>query len=240
MQALSDNEVIGVWERGALRSPLDRALLLLAVASPETPTDALADMAIDERDARVLELRTALFGEHFTGIAECPQCAQTLEFQLCGAALRRHRLSQQTEDFVTAGGLRFRLPNSRDLAAVFADEAFPDDDESAKAQKLLRGCCLNATAETAWNTAVYEEAEAGLDALGAKAGLQLQFQCESCRAQWETPLDICAWLWAEIDRRGRTLLDEVHVLASTYGWDEQRILAMSPARRSAYLQRCQS
>jgi hypothetical protein len=33
------------------------------------------------------------------------------------------------------------------------------------------------------------------------------------------------------------LLDEVHVLARAYGWNEREILGLSAARRAAYLER---
>ena len=46
-----------------------------------------------------------------------------------------------------------------------------------------------------------------------------------------------AFLWDEVDVRARRLLDEVHALAGAYGWSEQRILALSEARRRAYLDR---
>jgi hypothetical protein len=33
------------------------------------------------------------------------------------------------------------------------------------------------------------------------------------------------------------LFDDIHLLAQAYGWSEGEILALSPARRSAYLAR---
>jgi hypothetical protein len=237
MRALSDENVIELWERGAARSPIDRALLLLACALPEAAASALADVSVTERDARILDLRMALFGEQFDGVADCPQCTESLEFHLHGPALRASKRDTNVE-FATVGGLRFRLPNSRDLAAAFTDGAGFDEEESIGTRKLLQRCCLNGTAATNWDGALCDEAEVGLDRLTADAGLQLRFRCEACSTEWETPLDICSWLWTELDRRARTLLDEVHRLASEYGWEEQSILAMSPTRRAAYLELC--
>jgi len=236
MRALSENDLIELWERGAARSPVDRALLLLAVASPEAPATALADLSVTERDARVLDLRMGLFGEQFSGIAECPHCSESLEFHLQGTTLRTSERATNVE-FLTVGGLRFRLPSSRDLAA-FADGVGFDEDESTRTRKLVQRCCLNATAATNWDGALCEAAEAALDALTSDAGLQLRFRCDACGTEWETPLDICSWLWTEVDRRARALLDEVHRLARAYGWEEQSILAMTPTRRAAYLERC--
>ena len=41
---------------------------------------------------------------------------------------------------------------------------------------------------------------------------------------------------SEIDAWARTILYQVHLLASVYGWSESEILALSPWRRHLYLQ----
>jgi hypothetical protein len=238
MQALNDRTLVEVWESGAARSPLDRALLLLAVASPDLPASSLADVSVSERDERVFELRMATFGEHMSGIVDCPNCAEALEFRFDSGALGDRHRSHAGVEFQAAGGLRFRLPNSRDLAMTVATGAGDESDEAAAVHTLLRRCCLNAGPATQWDQQLCDEAEAGLEALADRVALQFRFHCASCGTQWETPLDACAWLWSEIDRRARAVLDEVHRLARSYGWDEQAILHMHPARRHAYLERC--
>jgi hypothetical protein len=233
MPVPGDRELIELWERGVSRSPLDRALLLLGVAAPELPPPTIADLSLATRDLRVLELRTTMFGGHFSGVADCPACAEPLEFAFDRRALD---VPMPADDaaFVANNGLRFRLPSSRDVAAALS--ASGNDD--AIAHSLVQRCCVNAEGDTTWNKALLDEAEAGLDALAEQSGLTLQFRCEACGATWQTPLDICGWLWREVDRRARMLLDEVHQLAWSYGWDEERILAMSQVRRAAYLERC--
>jgi hypothetical protein len=47
-------------------------------------------------------------------------------------------------------------------------------------------------------------------------------------------------LWEEIASRAQRLMDDVHVLAQGYGWTEPEVLALSDARRTAYLERVQS
>jgi len=44
------------------------------------------------------------------------------------------------------------------------------------------------------------------------------------------------FLWTEITSQARRLLHEVHLLATTYGWHEADILAMSAIRRQYYLE----
>jgi hypothetical protein len=231
MRAMSDHAMLDLWECGSRRAPLDRALLLLAAAAPELPAASIADISITERDARVLRLRTATFGRRLNGLAQCPQCNAQLEFGFDGDALD---VGDHAETFVTTGGLHFRLPSSRDLALAIADG---DDDETI-ARTLVRRCCVDGDDRTEWSDALCREAEAGLDDLSERAGLQLHFNCGGCGAQWQAPLDVCDWLWREIERHAKSLLDDVHSLASAYGWSEQQILELNPARRAAYLERC--
>ena len=61
MQPLTAEKLLAVWERGRPQHPLDRALTLLAAATPNTTRDELADLSIGERDARLFsQLRTLL------------------------------------------------------------------------------------------------------------------------------------------------------------------------------------
>ena len=62
--------------------------------------------------------------------------------------------------------------------------------------------------------------------------------CIACGETWTDRLDVVGYVWEEITERARRLLDDVHGLAAHYGWSEREILAMSGARRDAYLRRC--
>ena len=44
----------------------------------------------------------------------------------------------------------------------------------------------------------------------------------------------------ELEAQAKRLLRSVHVLASAYGWSESEILALSEARRDAYVELVQS
>jgi hypothetical protein len=90
---------------------------------------------------------------------------------------------------------------------------------------------------------VPEDALAALaEAMGRAApaaDVTLALSCPACGNGWEEGLDVGAVLWAEVAARARTLLREVHTLAAAYHWGEAEILAMTPARRRAYLQMVQ-
>jgi hypothetical protein len=68
------------------------------------------------------------------------------------------------------------------------------------------------------------------------ADIQLAMMCPACARQWSAALDIVSFLWSEIEVWAWRLLNDVHTLASAYGWSERDILTMSANRRQSYLQ----
>lgn len=82
--------------------------------------------------------------------------------------------------------------------------------------------------------------EAQLDTLDRQAAATIGLDCPSCQTSWAAAIDITGFVWSEVDRFARRLLYDVHTLATAYGWREPDVLAISPARRSFYLQACAS
>jgi len=233
MQALSDRLLLDIWERGQGCGTVERALLLLVAACPDLGPDACAGLTIGERDAAILRLRQATFGRHLPGELSCPACEGRLEFELDTGQLLFRAEACPGRELLTVRGLRFRLPDSRDLLAVADCES-----AAAAARSLLRRCAIDAPAGQDWSAAMLEEVETRLPEIEADADIELALHCASCGHAWTDHLDICSYFWEELDQRAHRLLDEVHRLARAYAWDEQRILALGDARRAAYLARC--
>jgi hypothetical protein len=59
--------------------------------------------------------------------------------------------------------------------------------------------------------------------------------CPACGTARDHPVDLEAAVLARLGARRRSLLRELHTLASRYGWTESEILAVAPARRAQYL-----
>ena len=59
--------------------------------------------------------------------------------------------------------------------------------------------------------------------------------CPACGAARDHAVDLEAAVLARLGARRRSLLREVHMLASRYGWTESEVLAVAPARRAQYL-----
>ena len=224
--------LIECWELGRCRHPLDRALLLFAAAEPHQDVEALADRPIGARNAALLGLRQRLFGDVLKSCVACPACDEELEFQISARELLA-RAPVDPSAYIDFRGHRLRLPTTRDLASV-ADEA-----DAAAASRLLLARIFE-SAEREPDTPELAEVADVLDAADPCMDLAFALSCASCAHEWSAPLDVPAFLWEEINARVRILLDDVHALARAYGWSEQQILALSDARRGAYLERIQA
>lgn len=232
MQALTGATLLSLWERGASRHALDRSALLAAVARPEWPAAEIADLPLGAVNASLLRLRSASFGPHIAGHADCTQCGQRLAFTVD----TRQMLPAHGDDNddpapreTEVAGLRVRAPSLRDLAAVAAQT-----DARQAARALLARCTLAGDLALI-DDAALRQVEDALEALDPQADLVLALQCVACGHAGGAQLDAGALLWEEIEAHARVLLGEVHRLASAYGWSEAQILALSPARRASYL-----
>jgi hypothetical protein len=233
-------DLLNVWERGRSQSPVERALSLLQIATPEPPREALAQFGIGRRDAELLKLREKIFGSRMTGHANCPACGQQMEMNFAVAELQTTPLPKLSETYTEIFGeyeIGFRLPNSNDLATLV-----PGEDVARQKRGLVQSCVVNATrARKPLATDQLPENVVGnlserMSELDPQGDVQLALTCPQCSHQWQAPLDIVSFIWSEIHAWAVQLLRDVHVLASSYGWGEADILALSPWRRQAYLE----
>jgi len=241
MRPLSVHEMIGLWEKGELRSPVDQALLLLRAADPGNSLTELAKLHVGERDRRLLRVREKTFGSRLSCSVDCQWCSEDLHFEFETQQILQPVDTEPEGTFAgTAEGVdvTFRLPNSEDLmAAMTAGSA-----EEGK-QRILERCLLSIrTAEEALRVAdLPESAIAKVCELMSKSDPQAEtrfdVQCSACGRSCQVTLDVTAFFWKEVSVRARRALSEVHLLASAYGWSEQDILDLSPVRREFYLQR---
>jgi hypothetical protein len=238
MRALTAAELLSVWEWGQAQPAVQRAVMLLAAACPETPPEALAALSIGQRDAHLLTLRAWTFGSQLVSVANCPRCDERLELSFDVADIQVPAAEQVAILGLHEAGyaVEFRLPNSLDLGAV---TACPD---IATARALLFDRCLVTLRREAEPVSAAEVPAAVVDTVVARmaeadpqADVQLALTCPACAHQWQAPFDIVAFFWSEIGAWVPRLLREVHTLASAYGWSEAAILALSPWRRQFYL-----
>lgn len=224
MRELSASEILDVWERGRSTTLPERALDLLVAGGYSGQADSLA---VGDRDALLLGLRERTFGAAISAVASCPSCGELLEVELAAADLRGDAAYGDLLELATERGpVRFRLPTAGDLVAV-AEAA--DVEEG---RRILLERCVNGELAPEHEEAVVArmaEADPG-------AWMELALECPGCGHAWTAPFDIVSFLWTELDSCARRLVADVHTLASAYGWREADVLALTPARRDAYLE----
>lgn len=233
MSIIDPARLLAVWETGARRHPIDRALLLFALARPEAPPDALADEPLGMRNAAIMRLRQQCFGDALPAWLDCPECGERMEFELDPAMLPPAPTTRPAPFDVA--GLRFRVPSSRDLLGTLHTS---DPEQAAIA--LLRACLDpdgGAEGEATELAALIDPVGDAMDAIDPWADLSLTMPCPACGTGVTASLDVAAYFWDELDRHAGRLLDDIHRLASAYGWSEADILDLSHTRRAAYLAR---
>lgn len=231
--------LLDVCDRGATLGGGERALLLLAAALPGAAPGELAALPLAERDRLLLELRAAAAGPELAAFVACPGCGERLELALDAAALRAGAPPDPAAEWDAEGGgvrMRFRLPDSRDLAAAGACASVDE------ARRLLGERCVTRAVDAAGDpvSPLPDQALAALaarmDQVAPSTDVSLALTCPACGTAWEAPLDVPAFVWTETWARGRRLLREVDALARAYHWSEAEILALPAARRRAYLE----
>lgn len=236
--ALEEHTLLQVWEQGRQRQPLDRALLLLwACGDGAAQADELAQRTIGQRDAQLLQARIRHFGPLLEATADCPACAGRMAFSLHLDQLAQQARPAAADVCVDTAAGRFRLPASVDLALALS--------QSEPRQALARGLRVDAgptaapahAAPAALDEAALQSIESALAAADPAAQIDITLQCDACGQAFDAPLDVADCLWLDVSRRAQQTLDEVHLLASAYGWSEAEVLAVPPARRQHYLQR---
>lgn len=241
-------ELLATWEAGLAEAPSGRALLLHRTARPDVDVATLPVLPVGERESDLFALRRALFGERMQVRLACPACGEDMEFDLdagefarslggrdvsAGAASSAGAVVRVRQD---GWDVEFRLPGVADLTAA----ARAADPRAALLARCLVSVVRDGTDAAPGDLPVPVQrriAEA-VEAADPGADVTLNIACPECGAATRAELDIASYLWTELDTWARDLLLDVHLLATSYGWSEPEILALSPLRRRYYLELC--
>jgi hypothetical protein len=218
-------------EAGAAAAPVARAVILLGLADPTGDAARHAALPVAERDRRLLDFHAARFGPELVAAQGCASCGETMELPLDASALGAALASADTEIEILAGPDRIAVRQATSADLLAALEA--DDAEAQEAILLER--CVEGPAAAAMRA--LPEVRAALEQAHAAAELTVAAACPHCGGTQRVALDIATFVWAELRREASLLLDDVDELARAYGWSEAAILALTPARRRAYLDR---
>jgi hypothetical protein len=241
MQGINVANLLSVWESGRAVRTGERAWLLLQAAEPDREPLLQRAMTVGRRDAALLRLRQRQFDERITCLANCKDCGEQLEMNF---AVTDILLPDEEEIlgslFMTVGAYQvsFRLPTTWDMVEL--DRA---SGSQALDRWLLQRCLLLAQKDEVPCGAadlpqdVVDAIAARMSESDPQAEIELALTCPSCGVQSQVLFDIVSFLWREIEAWAVQLLNEVHIIASAYGWSEREILALPQWRRGFYLDR---
>lgn len=229
MIGVSDADLLLAWEQGDSASPVERAVVVAACAA--ATDESVAEWTVGRRDAVLLDLHIAAFGDELELVVACPACAETLELTLDAAELRSPWGEASAEYSLEADGERiaFRLPTSADVLAVLDA---PDVDA---ARRALAERCILGTTPDALSDALIETLASRAAELDPQADIRLALVCVECGHAWKTTFDVAGHVWREVAGRARALEAEIVALAAAFGWSEREILALPRRRRRRYL-----
>jgi hypothetical protein len=238
VRVLTTIDLLELWERGLAQLPVRRAVDVLERALPERG-ESIEALPVGTRDRLLLDIRERTFGSRMNAVTDCTACAARIEMEFETREIRAAEVADAGPVEVLSNGyeLRLRLPDSRDIMA-----AATLDDEAAGITELFRRCLLeahkgeDAVEARALPGEIMDVAAEAMSQADPQADTRLVVECPACGAANRPPLDIGAYLWREIEMAALRALREVHELAEAYGWEERRILRMSPVRRRCYLE----
>ena len=227
--------LLALWERGLGQDGwLQADALLREDAGAAAPT-------LGARTRALVSLHSTLFGPRVELLSHCPSCDSSVQFNVdCDALLDGlpvpngdavHRLE------LPDCAIDFRLPTSADVAAASNQ---PTDD--AFARRLIDRCVLGCTRDGdpvplhALPDEILDAVSRQMEALDPGATVSFAVDCPDCATRWTAPLDVGRLVWQGVRTAAERLFLDVDALARAYGWTEQEILSLPPARRAAYLQ----
>jgi hypothetical protein len=228
MRALTGEDFLKAWEfRHALREQ-EAVLAVLDIGFPERSRAELARLPLAERNTLLLELRAATLGRRMDGFAVCPDCGAQLEFVLDPLEMANARDDPPSGEFHQSARHMMRAVDSMDMLA----SAAAADERQARLILLARTLGVDEAEAEKAEQCVLDQFER----VNSAAEIRLQLQCGECRGSAGFDFDVAGFFLRELSSAARRLAQDIHELASAYGWSERSIAAMSVMRRTAYLE----
>lgn len=234
LRPLSGRDELFLLESGEGLSPAQRTTAIVARCL-DLSEEAARELTAGDREAVLLHLRRATFGETLTSVLRCPHrdCDEQMDLELRvgdllvdatpdAAPVHETRIGEHT--------VRFRLPNGKDLEEA---AAIATRDRGAAVRHVLERCVEGSGG--APFELLLAELPARMAALDPQAELVLNLTCTRCGRAFTALFDTASFLFGELATHRKSLYREIHELAFHYHWSESEILGMTAARRRRYL-----
>jgi hypothetical protein len=230
-------KLLELCDAGRRALPIERSLLLLRAVCPHA--QAVEGWPLGSVNARLLELRAAMFEPHWQCIADCPACGSPTDVNLDLDSMTRAVGDASGEEARRAEGtgwsITYRLPTIGDVLRVIKSR----DTARAQLQQAVVLAVIR-DGEHVTSDSLTEQMHVALDRAiedaDPLAAIDVCIECPCCALHWKESLNVIDLLWTEWVAASRRLVGEVARLASAFGWSESEILAMTASRRQQYLE----
>jgi hypothetical protein len=205
----------------------------LAVTVSGPPLD-WGELSVTDVEALLLVLRQALFGDSLRSDVPCPapDCGGRMEVSFRLSEYLAHHCSRAPRGVRPAeepgwyqhdhAGLEFRLPTATDQVAARASDRPVDE----LARRCIRPYPIAARERL--------RAEQAMATLAPSLSHDLSARCPECDARVAFYFDVPRFVLGELAGLAAGIFEDVHLLASAYGWPEQQVLALPASRRRRY------
>jgi hypothetical protein len=228
--------LLDAWDAGNNAPELAKGAVVLAAASG-LDLQGIIELPLAELAMLALRSHSEAFGDNVDVVVRCSACDALLDIRLSLSELANGDVSNRghpaTPREIHVGGRTFQVrpPTLRDLV-----EAGRHDDVEGE---IVGRCVTSDNGDDVHPDSLRPSARAELDEvmeeLAGPALPTLAADCPDCGERALAVVDPCALLWEAVDARAPTLLADIAVLASAFGWSEEAVLNLTGARRAAYL-----
>ncbi|MET7324902.1 hypothetical protein [Streptomyces sp. NPDC005549] len=191
-------------------------------------------LPVGDVDMLVADLRRERLGDRLVAEASCAHCAARIDIDFSLTDHLRHHRPRPARSAVPAdepGWWRlrhartwFRLPTAGDVLTAGAGR---------EGHRALVEACVRGDR----SAGAVRAAERAMASLGPTLRGDAEGTCPECSASVSLDLDVRELCLEELVFLASGVLDEVHLLASAYHWQERDILDLPSSRRIHYAER---
>ncbi|MEG4318611.1 MULTISPECIES: hypothetical protein [unclassified Microcoleus] len=195
------------------------------------------DLSVSDLEFLLLILRQIVFGDWIGTDAICPApwCGKRVDVSFRISDYLSHHVPRRSPTVTcteTPGwfqlrntAVTFRLPTVADRIAI----AYHPQPEQELRQRCIKPGDISAK--------LRRRVETAMAALAPNLSDDLQGQCVECGTAVTMFFDVEQFTLQELRRQAAFIYEEVHLLASSYKWSEDAILALPHHRRQQYAER---
>jgi hypothetical protein len=218
LRAPSGHDELMISEAGG-GSVGQRVEVVRRLALPTSPGADWYLLPYVDIDAALLGLRQFLYGDKLVAEIQCSACGAWGDIQL------------SITEYLRANRPRGRRAETPSYVPTVSQvlSAVAEHGPGEAAARALEAACLRAC-----NSKEARRKRAELERAAPPLAGPVEGLCPRCGTTVSGWFDPGGFVLAELGARAAALLQEVHLLASRYGWSEEAILAMPERRRAAY------